>query len=84
MSEEEGPQSGWTPLHYAALCGFERMAAILVAHGADPNAESQWGATPLDVARQQERADVAAFLAPITTAPEDPNARWRLMQGPAW
>ena len=37
-----------TALHYAAKAGFVKTIAVLLDHGADPNAEDDNGLTPLD------------------------------------
>ena len=39
--------NGWTPLHYAANYNQTRVAAILLKAGADPDAPSDSGWTPL-------------------------------------
>jgi ankyrin repeat protein len=41
---------GLTPLHYAALVGNENMVAFFMQQGADPNAVSAYGETPLHLA----------------------------------
>jgi ankyrin repeat protein len=41
---------GLTPLHFAALEGKVRMIRFLLDHGADPNAVSEYGETPLHLA----------------------------------
>jgi ankyrin repeat protein len=38
---------GLTPLHFAALTGNATMTHFLLEHGADPNAQSEYGETPL-------------------------------------
>jgi hypothetical protein len=43
-------RDGFTPLHAAAALLLERMASWLIAHGADVNAHSNSGESPLDVA----------------------------------
>lgn len=40
---------GLTPLHYAAWVGSMKMVAFFLRHGADPNARSQDGETPLQL-----------------------------------
>lgn len=43
--------SGYTPLHYAARrCGWEELAVLLVARGAEVNATNNDGETPLHLA----------------------------------
>ncbi len=56
------PQSGDTALHYAAFCGFERIAQLLLDAGADVNAAGSDGGSPLAAAEEQEQAGVAALL----------------------
>ncbi|KAI4620747.1 uncharacterized protein J4E87_007075 [Alternaria ethzedia] len=41
---------GLTPLHFAALIGSSIMTSFLLKHGADPNALSEHGETPLHLA----------------------------------
>lgn len=43
---------GWTLLHHLALAGARNCAAVLLECGADPNATTQAGRTPLQLARQ--------------------------------
>ena len=50
-----------TALHYAAKAGFVKTIAVLLAHGADPNAEDDNGLTALDwVERAAKTVDRAA------------------------
>ncbi|KAH7386810.1 ankyrin repeat-containing domain protein [Phaeosphaeria sp. MPI-PUGE-AT-0046c] len=42
--------TGLTPLHFAALTGNLTMTEFLLEHGADPNALSDYGETPLHLA----------------------------------
>ena len=53
-----------TPLHYAALAGNTGMVKWLLSARADPQMESKYGETPLDIAKQ----NVAAFLGKDSTA----------------
>ena len=39
---------GSTPLHIAAIRGFDNIAEILIEHGANPSALNENGQTPLD------------------------------------
>jgi ankyrin repeat protein len=48
---------GWTPLYYAAVSGRKEVAELLITGGADVNAKSDDGKTPLD----------------MTTHPNNPN-----------
>ncbi|KAJ2979195.1 hypothetical protein NQ176_g3397 [Zarea fungicola] len=45
-----GKGLGLTPLHYAAWTGNVKMVAFFLRHGADPNAKSEFGETPLHLA----------------------------------
>src|ERR1700722_14324610 len=59
-------QQWFTPLHEAAQTGDVEMAQLLLALGADPNISSEWGATPLESARQHGQEVIAELLAPLT------------------
>ena len=41
---------GWTPLHSAVSCGFERVAELLILHGADVTCQTSAKRTPLHYA----------------------------------
>eukprot|EP00746_Dinoflagellata_sp_MGD_P140372 gnl/MRDRNA2_/MRDRNA2_73630_c0_seq1.p1 gnl/MRDRNA2_/MRDRNA2_73630_c0~~gnl/MRDRNA2_/MRDRNA2_73630_c0_seq1.p1 ORF type:complete len:262 (-),score=42.88 gnl/MRDRNA2_/MRDRNA2_73630_c0_seq1:69-830(-) len=41
--------AGWTPLHLAASAGDAASARLLLAHGADANAKTKRGETPMQV-----------------------------------
>ena len=57
-------QPWFTPLHEAAQTGDVEMARLLLGLGADPGIRSEWGATPLDSARQHGQEAVAELLGP--------------------
>ncbi|HTZ94569.1 MAG TPA: ankyrin repeat domain-containing protein [Streptosporangiaceae bacterium] len=59
-------QQWFTPLHEAAQSGDVEMARLLLRLGADPNVSSEWGATPLESARQHGQDAVAELLEPLT------------------
>ena len=40
---------GQTPLHYATVCEYEEVAALLLGSGADPTMPDADGSTPLDL-----------------------------------
>jgi ankyrin repeat protein len=46
-----GGSSGWTPLHQALHHGQYRIALALLERGANPDAKSDQGMTPTDMAR---------------------------------
>ncbi len=52
----------FTALHNAAQNGQIEMAELLLAHGAEINARSQDGRTPLAFARKQNQAAMIEFL----------------------
>lgn len=56
------PRAGWTPLHYAAAFGFPDLVSLLLERGASVEARDDSGATPLDVAREVSREDIAGIL----------------------
>jgi hypothetical protein len=56
-------QQWFTPLHGAAETGDVELARLLLRLGADPSIRSEWGATPLESARQHGHEAVAKLLA---------------------
>ena len=50
-----------TPLHITARYSCDAVAKLLLEHGADPNAESEWG-TPLTVTVTCNNISVALML----------------------
>jgi RNA polymerase sigma factor (sigma-70 family) len=55
-------RAGWTPLHYAAGMGFGALVQPLLDRGADPSRPDEEGKTPLDVALDANRSDIATLL----------------------
>lgn len=55
-------QAGWTPLHYAASGPDNGVAAWLLSQGADINARSPNGSTPLMMASRYGALDLPAVL----------------------
>lgn len=53
---------GFTRLHYTAGCGMRDMCALLIAHGADVNARTAAGETPLDLAICRGHPGVCTLL----------------------
>jgi ankyrin repeat protein len=61
-----GHETGWTPLHWAALGGLHfkngSVVRLLLEHGADINAQSQAGRTPLHHASSIGTLEVVRLL----------------------
>lgn len=57
------PGWGLTPLHYAAWAGHEKMVRFFLQHGANPNALSDYGETPihLSLARNIKGTEYADY-----------------------
>jgi hypothetical protein len=55
-------QSGWTPLHSAALEGYKQVAEILLAKGAYVNSKNKDGYTPFHYALWHSKTDIARLL----------------------
>ena len=53
---------GVHPLNSAAAAGQREVAAILLEHGADPNAPTRGGFSPLDAANENGDEELAALL----------------------
>lgn len=51
-----------TPLHWAAIAGSLKGAAMLLDHGADPNARDRDGRTPLHWAAHNNRPEIVSLL----------------------
>lgn len=59
----EGVPGRWTPLHYAATEGRRTFVEYLIEHGADVNAQTKAGVTPLMMAaRKPSRVVVTQLL----------------------
>lgn len=54
---------GWTLLHQEALAGSAATVKVLLAAGADPNAVTDNGSTPLQLAKSLGWENVVALLA---------------------
>lgn len=52
----------WAPLHYAAASGSLKAVQMLLDAGADINAKSANGTTPLMMAARENKAEVARYL----------------------
>ena len=64
---------GRTPLHLAASLYDYEMAAILLDHGADPNARDAWGRSPLHIAAQGEFRPIEASISVGSWSSESPH-----------
>lgn len=56
------PDKVYTPLHYAAALPTPEIAALLIAHGADVNAEDSFGTTPLLAAVSRGQLETLRLL----------------------
>lgn len=70
-----GAQGHLTPLHFASIYDWDGMVAVLLAAGAQVNARSLDGATPLHVAARMNRNP--AVIAQLVEGGADLNARDR-------
>jgi len=52
----------WTLLHLASIGGYLNMTKLLLAKGADINAKSVDGKTPLDMATEQKQSRMVTYL----------------------
>ena len=50
-------KSGFTPLHFAAMCGLFPVFELLISHGSDVNAKTDDGSTVLHMACSSPRSD---------------------------
>lgn len=57
-------QPWFTPPHEAASAGDVEMLRLLLRLSAGPSIRSEFGGTPLDAARSEDRQDVAGLLEP--------------------
>ncbi|MGH9731018.1 MAG: ankyrin repeat domain-containing protein, partial [Candidatus Acidiferrales bacterium] len=54
--------AGHSPLHEAAAGGKLEIARLLLDHGADPNARTDDGQTPLSMAESKGQTEPATLL----------------------
>ena len=62
-SATEGDERGWTHLHDMSVAGSEVAVSILLKHGADANAATTDGVTPLQIAKTLGWKKIAKLLA---------------------
>jgi ankyrin repeat protein len=58
----DGKNDDWIPLHHAAFGGHKEVAGLLIAEGADVNAETVNDMTPLHLAAFWGHKEIAALL----------------------
>lgn len=66
-------RTGWTPLHYAASGPDNGVAAFLIAQGAELNARSDNGTTPLMMAARYGAGDLVPLLLKAGAEPRAAN-----------
>lgn len=66
-------REGWTPLHYACSGPDNGVAAWLIAHGAQINARSENGTTPLMMAARYGNGDLVPMLLKAGAEPRAAN-----------
>lgn len=66
-------RAGWTPLHYACSGPDNGVAAFLIANGADLNARSENGTTPLMMAARYGSSDLVPLLIKAGAEPRAAN-----------
>jgi uncharacterized protein len=66
-------REGWTPLHYACSGPDNGVAAFLIAQGADLNARSENGTTPLMMAARYGAGDLVPLLLKAGAEPRAAN-----------
>lgn len=66
-------REGWTPLHYACSGPDNGVAAWLIEHGADINARSENGTTPLMMAARYGNGDLVPMLLKAGAEPRAAN-----------
>ena len=59
----EPDRAGWTPLHWAAVHGYEANVKALLDHGANPDATNKDGSNPQAAAERNQHWNVAQMLA---------------------
>lgn len=64
---------GWTPLHYACSGPDNGVAAWLIAHGAEVNARSENGTTPLMMAARYGAGELVPLLLKAGAEPRAAN-----------
>lgn len=73
-------EDGWTPLMYAIRMNYNKVARLLLDHGADPNAQTAVGMTALLYAAISGNAKGAHMLlahgAQMDLAPPSPGTEW--------
>ena len=74
MSARTANEYGVTPLHEAARIGHPKVVAILLAAGADPNARTRSGETPMWFVEQGRNPEILEALRQAGGRSEGPGA----------
>ena len=72
--------AGATPLHVAGYIGLARVAALLLTHGAPPDAATRGGRTPLDEAMYSGHHEIVRLLLGRLSNDAQASARLRIAE----
>ena len=72
--------AGATPLHVAGYIGLSRVAALLLTHGAPPDAATRGGRTPLDEAMYSGHHEIVRLLLGRLSNDAQASARLRIAE----
>ena len=68
-----------TPLHWAVERGCSQTVELLLKHGANPNLESKFDKTPLEIASENGRPDIFELLQVCSTGGIEQHVQFKLV-----